>query len=524
MKLEKKLFFTFFAYSLTSIIVITLILSAFFFKVYSISYKDNLYYLNIITQNRIKITIADLVRVSKEIAKGRDLQNLFSEDNISRFFAAKSLNDNFSAIIESHPYVTEIQVRKNNNLILSSSLNPLEVDPSKKINKIGDHLYRILNTIAPIRGVEISFIIDAVDYLSETNRMLADSSLDSVYIINNNKAIIFEEEGHHEIIPIDMGEKSIIKIKTSKYMVYGKTDSSFVRIGSNMDIYNRNIQIIILILLGIILISGIILFLIIKRISTSFTEPIRKLSKIASSVKEGHFTKCSYQGKSVDEIRTLMDSFNIMINEVHDFTNRLEIEVDTRTKVIRKQKQSLEELNKELEEISVTDKLTGLLNRRNFDIKISREFDLAFRTGLYIGIAVLDIDLFKNINDTYGHLCGDEVIKGVARIIKKSFKRGSDSTFRYGGDEFVIWTLHDKDRREEFLSRVERIRLETENKAFLCEDGLKEIRVTVSSGLYFGRVSGKMKARDILKTADEMLYNAKKLGRNKVTVNEQESL
>ena len=247
--------------------------------------------------------------------------------------------------------------------------------------------------------------------------------------------------------------------------------------------------------------------------------PIRRLSEAASSVQEGEIHNFNSEDKSVSEVQTLISSFNYMISQVQDFTHKLELEVQSRTEVIEKQKQSLELLNKELKAVSITDKLTGLFNRRSFDEIIARNFKLAARTNLYIGMGVVDIDLFKHVNDSYGHLCGDTVITGVANKLKEVFRRDFDSIFRYGGDEFIVWTLYKENKRKEFLTLAETFRSKVESCTYLCNNESEKINVTVSIGLFFGRVGDKTDAKQIMEVADEILYKVKEQGRNAVEIN-----
>ena len=87
--------------------------------------------------------------------------------------------------------------------------------------------------------------------------------------------------------------------------------------------------------------------------------------------------------------------------------------------------------------LSLTDALTGLYNRRHFNAELEREFMRSKRYGGDLCIAIIDIDFFKKINDTYGHLCGDYVLKEVAYLILGNFRK-TDMVFRYGGEEFVV--------------------------------------------------------------------------------------
>lgn len=95
--------------------------------------------------------------------------------------------------------------------------------------------------------------------------------------------------------------------------------------------------------------------------------------------------------------------------------------------------------NKKLENVSYTDSLTTLHNRRYFNLVYERELKRAQRTHSYITFMMLDIDYFKQYNDTYGHLEGDYALKSVAKVLKDTLKRPSDYVFRLGGEEFGVF-------------------------------------------------------------------------------------
>jgi diguanylate cyclase (GGDEF)-like protein len=108
--------------------------------------------------------------------------------------------------------------------------------------------------------------------------------------------------------------------------------------------------------------------------------------------------------------------------------------------------QELEDANRELEQKNNLDELTGLFNRRYYDQKILAEFRRSKRNLTPLSLIIIDIDYFKVVNDSYGHLAGDQCLVWVGNHLKKSLKRSSDMAFRYGGEEFCI-ILPDTDER-----------------------------------------------------------------------------
>lgn len=160
--------------------------------------------------------------------------------------------------------------------------------------------------------------------------------------------------------------------------------------------------------------------------------------------------------------------------------------------------------------LSLTDPLTGLYNRRHLDNNLEREYLRAKRYKNDLSIAVIDIDFFKKINDTYGHLCGDYVLKEVAYMLLDTLRK-TDMVFRYGGEEFVaILTETPIDKA---LIPLERLRSNIENYPFVYNS--EKFNVTVSIGASSTEAESAT-AGEFLDSADKALYSAKNQGRNRV--------
>ena len=159
--------------------------------------------------------------------------------------------------------------------------------------------------------------------------------------------------------------------------------------------------------------------------------------------------------------------------------------------------------------LSETDALTRLYNRRHFENNFEREFARSKRYGSPLSVAIIDIDFFKKINDTYGHLCGDYVLKEVAYNMVNNFRQ-TDFVFRYGGEEFAVILTETPD--ENAKVPLERLRKLIENTKFSFNG--ENIKVTVSIG-----VSSNINcdnAWNMFEVADKALYEAKGAGRNQV--------
>lgn len=190
----------------------------------------------------------------------------------------------------------------------------------------------------------------------------------------------------------------------------------------------------------------------------------------------------------------------------------LEYNVQERTLELEITLRELEEKNQELEALNTHDALTSVRNRRYFDKKYAAELRLSRRNQTELAIAMIDIDHFKRVNDTYGHLAGDECLRHIAQVIKDNLKRPSDEVCRYGGEEFAI--LMPVTNEQGATQLVENIRQQIAKLPVVYASG--EIPLTISAGVCCAINSADMPANLLLDTADKALYNAKQAGRNNV--------
>jgi diguanylate cyclase len=168
------------------------------------------------------------------------------------------------------------------------------------------------------------------------------------------------------------------------------------------------------------------------------------------------------------------------------------------------------------EEIGHRDSVTGVGNRRFFDITLAGEIALARANGHELCVALGDLDNFKRVNDSFGHLVGDKVLRLFADLLVKSVK-GQDKVARFGGEEFAL--IFPNTRLEDAAKIVDRIRGSLESKRWVVESSGQRIgAVTVSFGV--ARLSANNTAADLLRRVDAKLYEAKGAGRNRVIVDE----
>jgi len=188
----------------------------------------------------------------------------------------------------------------------------------------------------------------------------------------------------------------------------------------------------------------------------------------------------------------------------------LEDRVQERTLELNIALQELEEVNHELEQKNTLDELTGLFNRRFYDQKILAEYRRSKRNLTPLSLVLIDIDHFKVVNDTYGHLAGDQCLVWIGEHIKKSMKRSTDMAFRYGGEEFCL-ILPDTDGKGA-VALAEALRKNIAQQA--CTYKGIDISLTISSGICTYQQQDDVLPEQLFAGADKALYQAKHDGRN----------
>ena len=248
----------------------------------------------------------------------------------------------------------------------------------------------------------------------------------------------------------------------------------------------------------IIIIVTVLTFLTSIIISRKITHPIGLLTSELEALGKGNEHTRLKDIKNNDEIGFLARTFELMSSKLNDAL------------------EDIHNKNKQLEELSNNDGLTGLINHRHIKEILDMEFNRSYRYKSPLCCIMLDIDFFKSINDTYGHLFGDVVLKGVAAIIKKGCRK-SDFAARYGGEEFVIILPNTELNQAQVVAEKLFEMISTENYF----DDKNKISITVSIGISFFH-DGIKKYSDMLAEADKAMYQAKNSGRNRVYVFEHE--
>lgn len=190
----------------------------------------------------------------------------------------------------------------------------------------------------------------------------------------------------------------------------------------------------------------------------------------------------------------------------------LEANIEERTFELQVTLRELEEKNRELEQLNMEDALTKTKNRRYFDKKLLMDVRRSRREQTPLAIIMFDIDHFKAINDTYGHLTGDQTIQAAANIIKAHLKRPLDEVARYGGEEFVV--LLPNTPLDGAIEIAKQIRNSAENADIIVAG--TTLKFTLSAGVYSAIADDINHPSLFTDYADKALYHAKQTGRNRV--------
>ena len=196
------------------------------------------------------------------------------------------------------------------------------------------------------------------------------------------------------------------------------------------------------------------------------------------------------------------------------YINRLQR--DDAYRALRASQMKLEELNMQLLKWANLDGLTGLANRRHFNERFADEWLRAMRNRRPLTLIMFDVDWFKQYNDKFGHLEGDECLKRIAGSTQKVVCRPSDTVARYGGEEFIV-LLPETDSSGATLV-AEKIRIEIENLQIPNPDSTVIPYITISLGVTTVIPEVKADPNIYIKLVDEALYRAKNAGRNRISI------
>ena len=269
---------------------------------------------------------------------------------------------------------------------------------------------------------------------------------------------------------------------------------------------------------------------------------LETIQKLVNNASQGQLNRSEartvFEGMlegQVDEIRSVVNNkhdlgelghsitehLGIIIQAMHDFSSEehqredelkqqlgdMQLRLDEMEKLAQSAQHAIEEQRKK----AMHDSLTGLPNRESYQQRLDQEVQRFQRYGGKLSLMVCDVDLFKRINDTYGHLAGDKVLKIIAKSLQKNL-RSSDFIARFGGEEFVA--LMPETSTDEALIVAEKLRKKIEESPFNFKK--EPVQITVSFGI--SEIVAGESIDDVFNRADKALYKAKESGRNQVQI------
>ncbi len=233
---------------------------------------------------------------------------------------------------------------------------------------------------------------------------------------------------------------------------------------------------------------------------------------LVDRINHDRASRIKAQTAALDFERSARASERAMIAASAEANRKLEQRVQERTTDLNATLDKLQEANGQLQRLSMTDGLTQISNRASFDIALATEFKRAQRQKSYLTLMMIDVDHFKGVNDTYGHLTGDACLQALARVLASHVKRPGDMAARYGGEEFAVMMA--STQPDDAMVLAQKIRTAIE----CIEIGYESLtlKITASFGVVCMVPSGEVTSQQLVAAADKALYQAKQSGRNRV--------
>ncbi len=260
-----------------------------------------------------------------------------------------------------------------------------------------------------------------------------------------------------------------------------------------------------------------------SRLREQLKKVLKSIISTISSISDSENIIIGHLNEHLSDIETVLslDNLEEITEKLTQLSARLKETIRKTQRELRKTKEELtknaklvEHLKEELDkykEMAIIDELTGIFNRRGILDLLKREVARSERFNLPLSIAMVDVDDFKRINDTFGHVTGDKVLKAVALIMKSAIRR-IDMLGRYGGEEFLI--IFPNTPKDNARVAAEKLRKEVESHKFKYRD--QEFRVTISLGVAEYTYGDSVEV--LISKADEALYKAKRAGKNRVEI------
>ncbi len=269
-----------------------------------------------------------------------------------------------------------------------------------------------------------------------------------------------------------------------------------------------------------LLLAGLIMWMFNRSVTVHVQHIARHLEQL-SPANLKHILRLERSTKRRDELTLLESGVNDLQDKLSDYLDRqkrdeqeLAARSDQLAELVEERTAELREANKRLEELTRSDPLTGLANRRHFDELKEVEFRRAQRLGQPLSVLMCDVDFFKRYNDTYGHALGDQCLQAVAGTLKSVFARAGELVARMGGEEFAV-LLPGCDANNA-RKAAERLRQAMATLAMKHANSPVAAHVTLSIGVAQFDPETTDRFDQLLQRADQALYRAKSQGRDRI--------
>lgn len=449
-------------------------------------------------------TLERLDQSLNNLRYSNDIPLLFIDDQIVKNFVGAKLNREIEKIKSDFPIIESIIIAKNGIVFFPSNGESFSyaTDSTEDI-LISNNMAYLIHSL-PVTE-EIS-LISSLNLNRAFEEFIKSEKMDE----NMNLLLKVSDEGY-TCISLSNGSQNMDEISVKKACAI----SDELRFKGLYIFVSKPKKVIYSALYRPIIASSIFLatvivitYIVSKYLSGRITASISKVSQKMNDFRKREFKTIEIEEKFEDELRSFLEAYNMVSKELNKYVQATELIIEEKTRIIAKQ-------NEKLKEAAITDELTKLHNRRYFNEVFPKDYHLVVREKMRLNFAIMDLDHFKKINDTYGHQAGDMCLEEFSRILRKHFNRKSDEVFRFGGEEFVVYYLSTE--RDNFLSKLEKLRVDVENTEMIYKD--KVVKLTVSIGAV-SQIPENPRHESILSQADAHLYAAKEKGRNRIVFSE----
>jgi len=498
MTIRRKIFRTLI---ITNAIILTLTVAVAMFSTLNRTVRYESEKLNILSrgfESFLGDSISGISNSLSAVKDSNDIQFLFQSDAYLKSLSEASIKNSLKDVMSNYKEIESIEITSGSSNVLSQGSSVVFQAHEGKVYTQNNDSYLMLK----------------IDVNSQIN-LVVTISLDRIFksfIEENNfdrySQLLFYEGSDLYYVDLQGNSSKVVGNDTHKLLLSneGNVDGLSFYLAKPKSYAFGDINEYIFLMATFFLLVIVITNFVSQYLSKEISSSITKVAKVLSELPGEHFEKIDVEDDFEDEIKTFVKTFNDVSDELDYNTKNME-------KIISDKTEKIEQQNEQLKHLSITDELTGLSNRRSFDDQFSKDFSLAYREKLYFNFAIIDIDHFKLVNDKYGHQIGDKCLQMLAVAFRKTFNRSSDKIFRYGGEEFIIYSIS-KDK-EKFYDILEILRNNVE-KANMEVNGVN-VRITISIGA-ISIIPPFNEYERYLKMADDNLYKAKALGRNKVVI------